>query len=1116
MSLSPAEEGRVQAESLWHWLMVEGPPPETRPGPRWIKAARAALAGCLEAYAARDGEGPDDDPRLCRLALAAHDLRQEARAAAGALVTDAASRTVDDPLAAEEALALLPPLENADLFLTALLLLWTEADRWLSSPREARRIQDARSIVEHLDRHLPAGPFDGGSFLAPELVARAFRRIEEALPGLDLSALWARLPEAREILEAEAAPEDDGLDGLFPAEAAAPVPVPAGPGAAEKVEQDVTDFALRRPRGEHWTSQHVTSLVLRALGLPPPARTRLFERALAIAAAFARDDEGWWTSRVLVDAARCLAHLPGSIDSLFATLHRASETVRHEPYRFEVLEETAVALAAHAREDEARSCLEEITDDHHLAGAANRAACAMAAAAKPAAAERLFRWALERARRATAAGRPSREAEVLRALASCGWPAAARLAALSFPDRTRRARALSEVAAALLDRAAPVEAFRSLVLLLTSSRLSPVLDSDALARVARGLAAAGQAARARKLLTRALAAASALPDPEAREQHLKTLSAVGLEPAVLGGTTALLRTVLKTARAIEDPFRRENVLAAIAGSLVQAGRSDAALALEADFSSPWRKARLFAGVGEAAIAAGDVSRGATLLDRALDRLEGHFPSAGSIPTQAAFLPAFFAVPDPVLRRPLLLRAIEQVAAACEMDTTRAYAVRHLGQRLAEADRDGCHGDLLAGAAVHCDKAEMPSEAIDVRIEAARLFARAGDARQAQATAERLRSRKGYHDKAFAAAVAGFADSGHHDQALEALSWIETPYARDRALLALASSLAVLPTEQRPAGLVDRLLEIARGVSDVEKRAEATMILAPLLPPAEAARNEEALAGVEKEMYTAGTREARMSLLAGLVAAWIARGDPQRAFAVLCRADAGEMGVQALAALCRTAPPAALVALTGSLRELLEDFAEPRARVEGLVELARVLARSARPDEAVRTLSDAAAALRGIEDPSGRRFAVEKITQCLDEEALAGPADLYRALLTAAGSLPSAWDQGEAVAAVARALARQPQVDADLFSVLEETLASMPVRRRFVQALRTALLAVNPAPRPFLRRTLTLFPLEPGLAPEGVQCLAAAHLQAGDTVAFEAIVEACPGILKGQPARVLPG
>jgi hypothetical protein len=114
-------------------------------------AAYESLQNGIDLYVSRDGQGKDDDPRLCWLALRAGELVEEATSDIEVAFEWAEKRALDDPERMSDALQRLDFLAEGKFFKACILLLWIETERQLELPAASRQTFYVEQILDEIE-----------------------------------------------------------------------------------------------------------------------------------------------------------------------------------------------------------------------------------------------------------------------------------------------------------------------------------------------------------------------------------------------------------------------------------------------------------------------------------------------------------------------------------------------------------------------------------------------------------------------------------------------------------------------------------------------------------------------------------------------------------------------------------------------------------------------------------------------------------------------------------------------------------------------------------------------------------------------------------------------------
>lgn len=118
----------------------------------------------------RNGSEPDDDPRLCWLVMRASRMAHEASTNYGSTFEQAETLAFDDPDRITRVIGQFEHLNQKQLFLALILLLWIEADRAKEISRNARRTTGIMQILGVFAEKFVEAPIDWTAMLKPDLL----------------------------------------------------------------------------------------------------------------------------------------------------------------------------------------------------------------------------------------------------------------------------------------------------------------------------------------------------------------------------------------------------------------------------------------------------------------------------------------------------------------------------------------------------------------------------------------------------------------------------------------------------------------------------------------------------------------------------------------------------------------------------------------------------------------------------------------------------------------------------------------------------------------------------------------------------------------------------------
>jgi hypothetical protein len=157
-------------------------------------ASYNAVQRGIDLYAEQNGQAPDDDARLCRLALHAGKLASEARGDFRVAFHWAENRPMDDPDRIPDALSKLEILDEESFFKAALLLLWIETERQRKQPEEYKSDTEALRVVERIDRKIPEGQssVNWNDFLSTDFMVWFAAYILSVFPEMPMKTIVER------------------------------------------------------------------------------------------------------------------------------------------------------------------------------------------------------------------------------------------------------------------------------------------------------------------------------------------------------------------------------------------------------------------------------------------------------------------------------------------------------------------------------------------------------------------------------------------------------------------------------------------------------------------------------------------------------------------------------------------------------------------------------------------------------------------------------------------------------------------------------------------------------------------------------------------------------------
>lgn len=167
------------------------------------EAGYRALQNGVETYAALNGSDPDNDARLCWLALRAGEFGDEAKQSGAVAFEWMRERPLDDERRVEDALERISVLDDAGFFRGTLLLLWIEADRMEALQENQRTERWARRILQAVEERIPKASrkVDWGTLLSVDLMVWLIHKVLTVFPQLDPAPLAVSTPKVHEYIE---------------------------------------------------------------------------------------------------------------------------------------------------------------------------------------------------------------------------------------------------------------------------------------------------------------------------------------------------------------------------------------------------------------------------------------------------------------------------------------------------------------------------------------------------------------------------------------------------------------------------------------------------------------------------------------------------------------------------------------------------------------------------------------------------------------------------------------------------------------------------------------------------------------------------------------------------
>ncbi len=157
-------------------------------------ACYAAMQHGIEVHAARGGKTPEDDARLCWLALRAARFHRETHSALDRVFDQVRDGPIDDLKRIQRALDVFKVLEAEAFFKASLKLMWIGADRQGAVPAASRCEAWPRLILNSIEERLAdrSEEFAWCRFISETFMAWWASAILRVWPGLDLEPLYSR------------------------------------------------------------------------------------------------------------------------------------------------------------------------------------------------------------------------------------------------------------------------------------------------------------------------------------------------------------------------------------------------------------------------------------------------------------------------------------------------------------------------------------------------------------------------------------------------------------------------------------------------------------------------------------------------------------------------------------------------------------------------------------------------------------------------------------------------------------------------------------------------------------------------------------------------------------
>ena len=1034
-----------------------------------------AMQHGLDVYAARNGQAPEDDERLARLALTAGHIAQEAQTG----VTQAFRWAEDGRM--EDALQRIEVLDEEKYFLAVLRLLWIEADRQRARPEADRSPDKAEAALEALGDRIAPGTdtLSWGDFVDEAFMAWWTERLLAALGMLDVTSVLMRTQDLGDLVEAlserikEGAshekkadrplpPQDPALEGQTPEKRSPEEHVTDGSG-----DRTVLDVLIQTTKhivqviGDKY--RHVKVLTVSGAALLRTNHAKkarmVFNEARTIAQTI---ESASFRAKALSKLAAVLSKV-GQFEqaqSVFEEVHTTTQTMQESHTRSKVLRELAVALMEAGQFDKAHATVQMIDDDSL----------------------RL------RARVLATLGSK---------LAGAGQFEEAQSIVQTINDDFRQASALNDLATALVKAGydAPSQS-----VLDEAQDIAQAIDDDFLrASVLNGVAAAltkaGNNKRAHLVFEEVYAIAQAIGDGFWRGGVLRDL-AVALSKAGHDKQAHLVfEEVYAIAQAIKDDFRRAEALKDLSATLAKASQVAKACAVAQAIDDTHGR------------------------DRALTMLAGALAGAGYDKRSQLVFDDIYTANYSVLCLESLKGLASALAKAGQAEQSQSVfdKARSITEATEDNSRRASNLKELASALVKAGHAKQSQSVFG----------------EARATAQSIKDdlRRAWVLKSLALAL---AEAGHAGQSQSVFSEarataqaIKDDFRRAEALGALAKSLEEADYHERARSVFSEACVTAQAIEYELLRVTALNILTSTL--ADTGRFDEARVTAQaiKDDFS------RASALNDLAEALTRAGHNKQSQLVFDEAYAVVQTIDddSLRAQVHTTLAAALTEAGqfGQAQAIAKGIEGDSQRASALSNLAGALAKNGHEKQAQSVFSKAQATARAIEDDSRRMQALSNLVAAFAEvgqfeeaqstvQEIEGDSQRMQALSDLTVAFAEAENVEQAIV-IAKSITDLPKRVETIQGVVNQYFQSGNLKafaghlpffelhhdgwEILLSTWREGLLEHDADPRPLLRESLTLYPFDQEAATKGVYALVQGHVQAGDLDTAADIAAACP-------------
>lgn len=848
-------------EGLWQLLRNEQYQRAQIESREQYEATYQAFRYGIFAYATLEAATPEDNGRLCWLALRASELGEEARQDVTAAFEWMRERPMEDERRVDDALARISVLDEEGFYKSALLLLWIEADRLELQPEHQRTNRGAQRVLDAVEDRIPSGnnKFDWNKFLSVNFMAWLLTRIIDVCPHLDLAPIVARTSQAKpyvlRLLKLGLNP--DRIDELL----------------LQHVLQVIDHITQDYNRAEALTT--VASMLAKAYH--QTRAEEIFVQALHMAEAMTNDR---WRARTLTTLGDVLAQT-GNIEQAQSVCGKAllaSNAIAEERWKAEALATIAPALARCGQFDQALQVLLTIKEDYRKASGIGAVASVAADTGEPLLAKRVCARLL---RMAESFQNDRWKAESFAAVApacakSGDTPQAQRLCrqALALTEAFTNDYWASQIIVAVVAAIAQIDPPSLAYPLYQQARQLAHTIADELLQASTLAAIATELANTR-YFEPAVEVARSITEYRWKAKTVAAIASALTEAGDKQRAGKIFNEATHVASSITYDRWRAETVATVATVLAHTGRFEQAIQA-ADVIMPQRwKIEAFTAIVSALTQAGDASRARQLFVRVISTGQGTNSA-----TWADNNEAFGAVAIAFTQARQFTQAL-QVAEAMTSDhwkskTQKSHTLAAIAVTLAETDESARAHNAFEHAFQIADTIKEVYRKAGALAALGIAITKAGDsARADQVFAQAIRLAETITDDHFRAdcledVAKAIAQTGKFETALGVAHSIKDDHRRAETLAAVSSALAA-------AGRVQQTLRVANTIKDPRFKARSLAAAASAL--ARAGDTKAAQQLCEQAQQIVSTVSYKADAIAAIAKAFALSGQFQQAIEV---------------------------------------------------------------------------------------------------------------------------------------------------------------------------------------------------------------------------------------------